>query len=352
MLKAKFTINQHPIQEYSEVFIIAEAGVNHNQKLDLALKLVDVAADSGADVVKFQTFTAEQLVTKQGRMAAYQKKNLGREISQQEMLKEVELPESFYSQIIKRCRKKKILFMSTPHGGRSSVKLLEKFKTKAYKISSADLTNFILLDEAAKTQKPIILSSGMATLAEVKNAIKFIRSRANFKICVLHCTTNYPCPPNEVNLRAMKTMMEKLDVPVGFSDHTDNSLAGIGAAFLGMAVYECHFTLDKNLPGPDHIASAEPEELKQRIKAIRDVAIILGKSEKIPNKNEVKAMLPQVRKSIIAAADLETGHILTEKDLEAKRPANGLSPIFYQKLLNKKIKRRISKDEIITLKDI
>ncbi len=351
MQKAKFSIGTHPIKEYGKVFIIAEAGVNHNQDLKLALKLVDIASDSGADAIKFQTFNAEDVVTGYGKMADYQRKNLGYEKSQFEMLKALEMPESFYKPLIKRCKEKKILFMSTPHGGKKSVDLLEKFGVKAYKIGSGDLTNYILLDKVALTNKPVILSSGMATLEEAALAINFIKSRNNYKIAILHCTTNYPCPPDQINLLAMKTMMEKLDVPVGYSDHTTGFLVGVMAAALGTAVYECHFTPDKSLPGPDHIASANPEELKEKIKLIRQCRKILGKTAKSPTKIETALMKKTVRKSLVAALNLRKGHIIKDGDIEAKRPGDGLSPTLYENVIGKRLNRNILKDEQILIED-
>lgn len=340
------------IREKSNIFIIAEAGVNHNGQLEMVLKLVDVAAQAGADAIKFQTFKAEDVVTQEGQMASYQEKNIGKKLSQQEMLKSLELPEGFYSAIIQRCQEKNILFMSTPHGSKKSVDFLESLGMEVYKIGSGDLTNYILLDKVAKTGKPIILSSGMANLDEVKDAIAFVRSRGNKQIAVLHCTTNYPCPPEEVNLSAMKTMMEKLDVPVGFSDHTQGNQAAIMAAALGMAIYECHFTLDKTLPGPDHVASAEPEELKSRIEAIRAAITILGNATKTPNTSEVESMVRVARRSIVAARDLAQGEILSEDDLEAKRPGVGISPTQYENFIGKRLKVGLKKDQKIQQTDI
>jgi N,N'-diacetyllegionaminate synthase len=352
MKKKKFFIEKYPIQESGRTFILAEAGVNHNQRLDYALKLVDIAADAGADAVKFQTFKAEQVVTEQGKMASYQVKNIGNEMSQREMLQRVELPEKFYPQIIKRCQEKNILFLSTPHGGKASVDLLESLGVIAYKIGSGDLTNYILLDRVARTKKPMILSSGMATLQEVKDAISFINSRGNTRIALLHATTNYPCPSNEVNLLAMKTMMNELNVPVGYSDHTEGIQVSIMTAALGAAVYECHFTIDKQLSGPDHIASCTPEELKERIKAIRIAKTILGVAQKRAVKSELASMLALVRRSIVAARDLKKGAIITYQDLEAKRPGDGISPKEYEQFIGRKIKRDISIDEQIFIDDI
>lgn len=350
--KKSFRIAGQTIKEGNKVFIIAEAGVNHNQKLDLALRLVDIAADAGADAVKFQTFRAEQLVTESGKMASYQATNIGRKMSQREMLEGVALPEEFYSPIMERCRERDILFMSTPHGGKQAVDFLESLGVKAYKIGSGDLTNYHLLDRVARTNKPVILSSGMATMAEVKDAVRFVKSRGNRKIAMLHCTTNYPCPPEEVNLLAMQTMMRELDVPVGYSDHTEGNQVAVMTATMGMAVYECHFTVDRKLPGPDHIASAEPDELKERIQAIRRVQTILGSAKKSPNPSERNSMLTLVRKSIVAAADLEKGHKLTYDDLEAKRPGDGTSPAQYEKFLGKRLKKAKKADDQITLRDL
>lgn len=351
-MKQNFNIGDFTIKEHSKVFIIAEAGVNHNQDLNLALKLVDVAAECKANAVKFQTFKAEDVVTERGEMASYQRRNTGENKSQREMLKKLELPDDFYQPIIRRCESRNILFMSTPHGGKKSVDFLESLDIKAYKIGSGDLTNYILLDRVARTGKPIILSSGMATMKEVKEATEFVRLRGDSQIAILHCTTNYPCPSDEVNLLAMKTMMDELDIPVGYSDHTQGIQVAIMAATMGMAIYECHFTLDKRLPGPDHIASAEPNELKARIEAIRMVPVILGKIEKVPTKSEIKSMLPYVRKSIVALRDLEMGHIISGDDIEAKRPGGGLSPTKYEKLLGKKLKKSVLKDQQLAIPDV
>lgn len=351
-LKKGFKIGNFEIKEHSRVFIIAEAGVNHNQSLDLALKLVDIAADCEADAVKFQTFKSEDVVTDTGEMASYQKRNIGHRMSQKEMLKGLELKEEFYSPIIQRCKDRGILFMSTPHGGKRSVDFLESLGVIAYKIGSGDLTNYILLNRVARTGKPIILSSGMATLDEVKDAILFVKSKGNHQIAMLHCTTNYPCPPEEVNLLAMKTMMNQLDVPVGYSDHTQGNQVAIMAATLGMAIYECHFTLDRTLPGPDHKASAKPKELKKRIKSIRDVPLILGRKEKSPNQSELESMIKLVRRSIVLTRDLSKGHVISEDDLEAKRPGGGVSPAQYEKFLGKKLKVFKKKDQKIKESDI
>lgn len=351
MGKKTFSLAEHEIQEHGDVFIIAEAGVNHNQQLDIALKLVDIAAEAGADAVKFQTFKAEQVCTEAGEMAEYQKKNVGKVQSQREMLRGLELPEEFYPKIISRCKKRRILFMSTPHGGRASVDLLESFGVEVYKIGSGDLTNYILLERVAKTGKPIIMSSGMTTLKEVKDAIAYVRSKGGKKIAMLHCTTNYPCPPTEVNLKAMQTLMAELDVSVGYSDHTAGTNVALMAATLGMAVYEGHFTVDKSLPGPDHVASSDPIEFKERIALIRQAHVLLGSGKKIPFPSEVR-ISSMARRSLIAFKDMSKGHVITKGDLEAKRPGTGTSPSLYEWFIGKKLKHDMKADDQLSKSDV
>lgn len=333
----------------SNILIIAEAGVNHNGNLSIALQLVNAAADAGADAVKFQTFKAEEVATEEGQMALYQKNNIGKTMSQQDMLRKLELQESFYRPIIALCKKRHILFLSTPHGGRSSVDFLESLNILIYKIGSGDLTNYLLLARVAKTKKPIIISSGMATMQEIKGALRFLKNEKSGPVSVLHCTTSYPCPPEDVNLRAMVSMMKTLRVPVGYSDHTVGVQTAIMAVTLGAKIYECHFTLDKTIPGPDHKASANINELKERIKAIRNVETILGNPEKTPTRYEKEHMIPDVRRSIVASRDMQKGHRIEESDLEAKRPGTGLSPVHYQKLIGKRLLHDVKKDHQILL---
>lgn len=316
-------------------FIIAEAGVNHNGRLDLALKLVDAAARAGADAVKFQTFRAEEVVTAAGKMADYQKKNLGKIESQAAMLKKLELPEKFYQPIIKRCREKKIMFMSTPHGHISSADFLEKLGMEIFKIGSGDLTNRPFLEHVARFKKPIILSTGMATLSEVKEAVRWVKNAGNKKLVVLHCTTNYPCPLEEVNLRAMQTMMRALpDVIIGYSDHTIGSLVPAMAVALGANVIEKHLTLDKVMEGPDHKASSSPEEFKEMVGVVRCIPITMGSSIKKPNPSELK-VLKVARKSIVTTAPVKRGEKFTEKNLGIKRPGTGIQPQYYYKIVGK-----------------
>lgn len=343
---ATFKIGSHDIGYGKPVFIIAEAGVNHNGRLDLALKLVDAAAKAGADAVKFQTFKAEEVVTAQGEMASYQKKNLKKTESQLAMLRKLQLPEKYYAAIKRRCREKGIIFMTTPHGGFGSVDFVAKLKVPAFKFGSGDLTNLPVLAHAARYKLPMILGTGMATLEEVRDAIKTIHRAGNKNVVALHCTSNYPCPPEEVNLRAMKTMMEKLPALVGYSDHTREVETGIMATAMGACVIEKHFTLKRSMPGPDHKASLEPDELARMVTAIRETTAMLGSSIKGRNKSE-DAVAPLVRKSVVTIRPVKKGERFTDQNLGIKRPGTGLAPARYLDILGKTAKRDIANDTLL-----
>jgi N-acetylneuraminate synthase/N,N'-diacetyllegionaminate synthase len=334
------------VGEQQPIFIIAEAGVNHNGKIEFAKKLVDIAANSGADAVKFQTFKTENLVTYNLESADYVKKNIGKNIKQHDMIKSLELNYQDFTNLKNYCDKKKIIFLSTPHSF-DAIDYLENL-VPAYKFGSGDLTNIPALKYAAKKGKPIILSTGMSTLNEVKVAIESIRSNGNDKIIALHCTTNYPCPIDEVNLRAMITMKNQLDCFVGFSDHTMGITASIAATSLGAVLIEKHFTIDRNLPGPDHKASLEPIELKNMVTEIKNIEKILGDYEKKPTLNEEK-IISIVRKSIVAKNGIEKGSIIREDMLVIKRPGTGLEPNYIHKIIGKKTKRKIQRDEVFQL---
>lgn len=329
------------------VFIIAEAGVNHNHQLDLALKLVDAAADAGTDAIKFQTFRAEQVVTEAGVMAEYQKKNIGKTESQLDMLRKLEFSESWYPKVIAHCKKRGIIFLSTPHGSFDSIDLLQKLGVPAFKFGSGDLTTLPILEYAAKFNKPIILGTGMATMAEVKEATNVMKKAGNSKIIMLHCTTNYPCPPEEVNLRTMQTMMNKLEVLIGYSDHTIGSQVSVMAVTLGACVIEKHLTLDNNMPGPDHKASADPTVFKKMVDEIRKVEVILGSSVKKPLPGEVK-LQSIVRRSIVAVKDIKTGEKFSRNNIDLKRPGTGLASRYFSKVIGKKAKTNIKKDSLLT----
>ncbi len=327
------------------VFIIAEAGVNHNGNFNLAKKLIDVAKKAKVDAVKFQTFKSENVVTKKTKMATYQKKNIGKKQTQLEMIKKLELSKNDFIKLEKYCDKKNITFLSTPHS-EDIIDFLNDL-IPIYKIASGDLTNLPFLEKIAKKQKPIILSTGMATMNEVREAVKIIKKQKNNRIILLHCTTNYPCPPDKVNLKAMLTLKKEFDLPVGYSDHTSGYDVPIMATAMGAQVLEKHFTLDKNLPGPDHKASLEPTELKKMVKKIRETEKILGNGIKKPTKSE-QNIKKIVRKSIIARTDIPKNTKIRKEMLIIKRPGTGIAPKNINKILNKKSKKNIERDSLIT----
>lgn len=332
------------IGEKQPCFIIAEAGINHNGKLPLAKKLVDVAVRAGADAVKFQTFKAEGVVTGDVDIASYQKKNIKKNLTQLQMIKHYEFSYETFKELKAYCDKKKILFLSTPHSF-DAIDFLEDL-VPAYKFGSGDLTNLPALEYASKKHKPILLGTGMATLREVGDAIRVIHKNGNRQVIVLHCTTNYPCPLEEVNLRAMLTMQHSLDCLVGYSDHTIGITVPLMAAALGAVVIEKHFTLDRAMPGPDHAASLEPDELKQMVTELRTVETVLGSYAKKPTRSE-KEIMKLVRKSIVASQPVKEGAVLRRTMLDFKRPGTGLSPMHLKQLLGRKTKKPIKKDQLI-----
>jgi len=330
-------------------FIIAEAGVNHNGKLELAKKLVDAAKEAGADAVKFQTFKSEKIVTPEAEQAKYQIENIGKKESQLEMLKRLELFYSDFEKLKKYCDKKGIIFLSTPHSCTKDVDLVAKL-CPAIKVGSGDLTNLPLLKYVAKKKLPIILSTGMATLKEVREAVEMILP-INKKLILLHCTTNYPTALKEVNLKAMLTMKKEFNLPVGYSDHTLGILVPIMAVTMGASIIEKHFTLDKNLPGPDHKASLSPEELKEMIRNIRNTEIILGSGAKKPTKSEEK-IKKVTRKSIVAKVNIPVGSKIIRKMLAIKRPGTGVEPKNLDRIIGKIARKYITADTLIKFKDL
>ncbi len=330
-------------------FIIAEAGVNHNGSLELARNLIDKAAEAGVDAVKFQIFKAEKVVTEKAGMAEYQKKNLGKKAekqSQADMLRKLELGEKEHKELKAYAQKKGLLFSSTAHSGNDDVDALERVGVDFHKIGSGDLTNKPFVEYVAKTSRPVLLSTGMATMEEVKKATSWIREQGNDKLILLHCTTNYPCPFDEVNMRSMLTMMKEINVPIGYSDHTLGIEVPLLARALGACIVEKHFTLDKSMDGPDHKASLDPEELKQMVVSIRNLEKAMGSAEKKPNKSEEKMML-LVRKSLIAAREIKKGKKIEAADLIIKRPGIGMAPEQYDHVIGKKTKTNIAKDEML-----
>jgi N-acetylneuraminate synthase len=333
--------NNHP------VFIIAEGGVNHNGDMKIAKKLVDIAKNSGADAIKFQTYKTNNLVTKSAKLTDYQLQNIKENKSQYTMLRDLELSNIDFRILKKYCDQKGIIFLSTPHSF-DAIDFLYDL-VPAYKIGSGDITNIPTLKYIAKKNKPIILGTGMSTLKEVKCAIKAIESEGNKQIIALHCTTNYPCPIEQVNLNAMITMKKELGCIVGYSDHTLGTLVPIIATAVGAKVIEKHITIDNELPGPDHKASLNPNELSLMVTKIRETEKILGNFEKRPTKSEKKIM-KNVRKSLVANKDIKKGTIISPQAIQIKRPGTGVNPADLEKIIGKKAKKNIQKDEIINYK--
>lgn len=344
------TIGGKKVNYGKKPFVIAEAGVNHNGSLDLALKLIDAAAFAGADAVKFQTFRAEQVVTVSGKMADYQKRNLGKTESQLAMLRKLELKEKYYPSLIQRAKERGIIFLSTPHGGFESVDFLRKLKMPAFKFGSGDLTNLPLLEYAAKFKKPILISTGMSNLEEVKEAVTAIKKAGNNQIITLHCTTDYPLAPENVNLRAMETLMKESGALVGYSDHTLGSQTAVMAIALGACMLEKHLTLDKNLPGPDQAASMEPLDFKEMVWQVEKAMVILGSPKKRLLSCE-KQYVTVARKSLVSAKAIKKGEKFTVKNLTVKRPGTGLPPRYLSKIIGKKSKKDIKVDWLIKKED-
>ncbi|MEE1250762.1 MAG: N-acetylneuraminate synthase [Lachnospiraceae bacterium] len=329
------------------VFIIAEAGDNHNGNFDLALQLVDKAVEAGADCVKFQTFVTENVVSKFAEKAEYQKENTGADENQYEMIKKLELSFDQFREIQAYCQKKGIIFLSTPFD-LDSIDFLQEINIPFWKIPSGEITNLPYLIRIAKTGKDIILSTGMSTMEEIASALDILKCNGAGKITLLHCNTEYPTPYEDVNLRAMKTLKDTFQVPVGYSDHTQGIEVPIAAVASGACVIEKHFTLDKTMEGPDHKASLEPDELKNMVSAIRNIEKAMGAEEKFPTKSE-KKNITIARKSIVAKCDIKKGEQLTEDNLYVKRPGDGISPMKWFDVIGTTAIRNFKEDELIEL---
>ena len=329
------------------VLIIAEAGVNHNGNLDLALKMVDEAKRAGADIVKFQTAIPEKVISKYADKAEYQKKTTGNEESQLEMCKRIHLKLSDYDIIKKYCEEVGIEFLSTPFD-LESIDYLEELGMRLWKIPSGEITNLPYLIKIAKTGRPVIMSTGMAELKEVEEAVNVLKENGAGEITLLHCTTEYPAPFESVNLRAMNTLREKFGTEVGYSDHTVGFEAAVAAAVLGASVIEKHFTLNHNMEGPDHKASLEPEEFEVMVNNIRLIEKALGDGVKQPADAE-KKNIAIARKSIVAARDIKKGEIFTEDNITVKRPGSGISPMKWFEVLGTEAVRDFGEDELIEL---
>jgi len=334
----------------NRVFIIAEAGVNHNGSMDLARQLIDVAAIAEVDAIKFQTFKAEKLIIKSAPKAEYQKYTTCSNESQFDMIKKLELDLPAHQELIAYCQKKNILFLSTPFD-RNSIDLLDSLNISMFKIPSGEITNLPYLRYIGKMGKPIILSSGMSNLGEIETALDILINEGMYlkNIRVLHCNTEYPTPMEDVNLKAMQTIATAFPgIRVGYSDHTLGIEVPIAAVAMGATVIEKHFTLDRNLEGPDHLASLEPDELKTMVKAIRNIEKALGNGWKKPSPSE-RNNLSVVRKSIVAGRYINEGELFAEDNLEVKRPGTGISPMHWDEVINNRAMRKFQENELISL---
>jgi N-acetylneuraminate synthase len=369
--------NEHKNEDRSRtvntrVFVIAEAGVNHNGSLDMACELIDAAASAGADAVKFQTFRASAVISRFARKAEYQIANTGSEGSQLDMVRKLEFGEAEHKLLIEHCGRRGIEFMSTPFDLESVRLLTERFDLTRLKIPSGEITNLPLLVAVGRIGKPMILSTGMATPEEIEAALSGLafamnapthafpttenllrayeapdlRELLRSRITLLHCTTEYPAPFEDVNLRAMDTLASRFGVPVGYSDHTRGIAIPVAAAARGAVVIEKHITLDRRLPGPDHVASIEPDELSLMVRMIRDVEVSLGDGHKRPMPSEIKN-IAIARKSLVAARPVARGELYTQENLTTKRPGSGVSAMRYLEFLGRPAGRDYGQDELI-----
>lgn len=327
--------------------VIAEAGVNHNGSIDAALQLVDVAADAGADAVKFQTFRASRLATRDAPKAAYQQQTTGNAETQFEMLQRLELSPEDHRRIIDRCRHHGLLFLSTPFD-EECADLLDQLGVELFKIPSGEITNLPFLAHVARKQKPLIVSTGMSTLAEVEAAVNTLEQAGQRDFILLHCVSNYPADPASVNLRAMLSLQAAFQTPVGYSDHTLGTDIATAAVALGACVVEKHFTLDRTLPGPDHQASLEPSELQTLVASIRRVEAALGDGRKRPVASEADTA-DVARKSLVAATDIPAGAVLTRQHIAVKRPGTGLPPAMCEHLLHRQARQHIPAGTLLKL---
>jgi N,N'-diacetyllegionaminate synthase len=331
----------------NKVFIIAEAGVNHNGNINLAKKLIDMAVEAGADAVKFQTFKATNLVSKNAQKAAYQKQTTDKEESQFDMIKKLELDPYAHKVLMNYCKEKNIIFLSTPFD-HDSIELLDDLGLEIFKIPSGEITNLPYLRHIGKLKKKVILSTGMADIGEIEDALDILTSAGAKKenITVLHANTQYPTPMEDVNLRAMVTIGTTFDVAYGYSDHTLGIEVDIAAVAMGARCIEKHFTLDKTMEGPDHKASLEPDELKAMVKAIRNIELAMGDGIKKPSKSEMpnKAI---VRKSIVAKKAIKKGESLTEENITIKRPGSGINPMRWDEIIETTALKDYKEDELI-----
>lgn len=325
------------------VKIIAEAGVNHNGSVALAKQMVDAAKEAGADYIKFQTFIPKKLVSKFAEKADYQKETTGSGESQLEMLEKLALTQKDFTELNRYCREKQIGFLSTPFD-LDSIEFLDTFDMDFWKLPSGEITNLPYLEQIGQTRKPVVMSTGMSSLQEVKDAAAVLRKAGAKEITLLHCNTQYPTPMEDVNLRAMQTLEKELNLPVGYSDHTQGIEIPVAAVAMNACIIEKHFTLDRSMEGPDHKASLEPDELKAMVQAVRNVEQALGNGKKEPSPSEL-GNISVVRKSIVAKCGIKKGDTFTEDNLTVKRPGNGISPMRWHEMIGKQAERDFAEDE-------
>jgi len=331
------------------VFIIAEAGVNHNGQLATALRLVEAAKEAGADAVKFQTFRAERIVGAAAEKAAYQKRHTSSDETQYQMLKRLELSEEAHYRLVEHCRAVQIEFLSTPFDDESA-DFLARLGISRFKISSGEITNTPFLQYIAEKGRPVILSTGASDLGEVAAAIAALEAGGATQISLLHCVSQYPAPYEDINLRAMHTLANVFRVPVGYSDHTLGIEIPVAAVAMGARIIEKHFTLDRNMPGHDHQASIEPLDFQRMVQSIRHVEAALGDGVKRPAVSE-REIRPNIRKSLVAAVDLQEGEMITPEVLQIKRPGTGISPSFLKEVIGLKLTRPVKKDTVLKWED-
>jgi N-acetylneuraminate synthase/N,N'-diacetyllegionaminate synthase len=342
-----FEIDGRRIGPGHEPFLILEVGINHNGDMDQVKKMIDVAANSGADAVKFQTFRAAEFVS--DPLATYTYQSQGRQVTESMlgMFQRYELSPDQWKQIVLWCEQSKIMFFSTPQNPSDLDFLLKTTRLPAIKVGSDDLTNIGLMRYYASKSLPMIISAGMAYLSEIESAVRAIRETGNSRLAVLHCVSSYPAPAEDLHLNKMATISRAFDVPVGFSDHTVGPLGAVAAVAMGACIVEKHFTLDKNLPGPDHRFSADPREVKEWVHAIRNTYRSLGQSIVEPTTDEME-MRKIARRSVVAARDLAQGEILKLEDLAFKRPGTGIPPAHVSYLVGHRVRRDLRKDDLVT----
>lgn len=330
-----------------KVLIIAEAGVNHNGHIDLAYKMIDKAKEAGADIIKFQTAKPELVISKFAPKAEYQIANTQNNENQLEMCKKIHLKFEDYIELKAYCEKIGIGFLSTPFD-LDSIEFLDGMDIQLWKIPSGEITNLPYLIKIAKTHKPIILSTGMCNIQEIEAAVNVLREYGSDEISLLHCTTEYPAPYKDVNLKAMLTLKQRFGYEVGYSDHTNGIEVPIAAVAMGATIIEKHFTLDKSMEGPDHKASLEVDELKAMVDGIRNIEKAIGSGEKVPSNSEIKN-INIARKSIVAKCNIKKGEIFTEQNITTKRPGNGITPMKWFEVIGKAAVKDFGEDELIVL---